>query len=81
MCTSYSDQCKAYKQWQLDNSDYSEVSHVASKYISHQTMHGFLKRWWLISGLGKEMHKIILGIMKDHKAKAFQSPMETGQKV
>ena len=80
MYTSYSDHCKAYKQWQLDNSDYSEVSHVASKYISHQTMHGFLKRW-LISGLGKEMCKIILGIVKDRKAKGHQRPMGTGQKV
>ena len=77
MCTSSSDHCKAERQWQLDYSEYSEVLHVASKYISHQTI---LKRW-LISELVKEMHKIILGIMKDHKAKAFQSPMETGQKV
>ena len=80
MCPSFSDQCKTYKQWQLDNSDYSEVSHVASKYISHQTMHGFLKRW-LISGLGKEMHKVILGIVKDQKAKGFQRPMGNGQIV
>ena len=35
-------------------------------------MHGFLKRW-LISGLSKEMHKIILGIMKDQKAEHFEA--------
>ena len=81
MCTSYSDQCKAYKHWQLDNSDYSEIYHVASKYISHKTMHGFLLKRWLISGLGKEVNKIILGIVKEQKAKALQSPMGTGQKV
>ena len=43
-------------------------------------MHGFLKRW-LISGLGKEIHKMFLGIVKDQKAKALQSPKGTGQKV
>ena len=43
-------------------------------------MHGFLKRW-LISGLGKEMHKVILGIVKDQKAKGLQRPMGNGQKV
>ena len=48
--------------------------------FSHQMIHGFLKRR-LISGLGKEMHKIILGIVKDQKVKALRSPMETGQKV
>ena len=42
-------------------------------------MHGFLKRW-LISGLGKEMHKIISGIVKDQKVKTLQSPMRSGQK-
>ena len=80
MCTSYSDQCKAYKKWQLNNIDYSEVYHVASKYIFHQTIHGFLKRR-LISGLGKEIHKIILRIMMDQKAEGLQRPVGTGQKV
>jgi len=44
-------------------------------------MHGFLLKRWLISGLGKEVNKIILGIVKKQKAKALQSPMGTGQKV
>jgi len=43
-------------------------------------MHGFLKRW-LISGLGKEMHRIILGILKDKKAEGHQRPRGPGQKV
>ena len=34
-------------------------------------MHGFLKRW-LISGLGIEMHKVILGIVKDQKLRDFK---------
>ena len=36
---------------------------------------------WLISGLGKEMLKIILGVMKDQKAEGLQRQMGTGQKV
>ena len=43
-------------------------------------MLGFLMRW-LITGLSKEMDKIILGNMKDQKAKGLQRPMGTGQKV
>ena len=39
-----------------------------------------LKRW-LISGLGKEMHKMILGILKDQEAEGLQRPIETGEKV
>ena len=35
----------------------------------------------LISGLGKEMLKIMLGIVKDQKAEGLQRPMGTGQKV
>ena len=34
-----------------------------------------------MSGLGKEMLKIILGILKDQKAEGPQRPMGTGQKV
>ena len=45
--------------------------------MSHQMI---LKRW-LISGLGKEMHKRILGIVKGQKTEELQRPMGTGQKV
>ena len=44
--------------------------------MSHQMI---LKRW-LISGLGKEMHKIILGIVKNQKAEGLQKIMGTGEK-
>ena len=37
--------------------------------MSHQMI---LKRW-LISGLGKEMHKIILGIVKNQTAEGLQN--------
>ena len=38
-----------------------------------------LKRW-LVSGLGKEMHKMILGILKDQKAQGLQRPIGSGEK-
>ena len=47
--------------------------------FSHQMIHGFLKRR-LISGLGKEMLKIILGIMKDQKAEGLQKLTGTLEK-
>ena len=31
--------------------------------------------------IGKEMHKVILGIVKEQKAKGLQRPMWNGQKV
>ena len=34
-----------------------------------------------MSGLGKEMQKIILGIIKGQKTEELQRPMGTGQKV
>ena len=61
------------------NGDHPETYHIASKYISHQTIHGFLKRW-LISGLVKKC-SIILGTFKDQKVEGLQRPVRTGHKV
>ena len=43
-------------------------------------MHGFLKRW-LILGLDKETHRIILGILKDQKAEGLKYQWDLERKL